>query len=98
MSHTSCPAQCVLESTPTHPHAVPVPRAVLVHPHHRWTTFITQTDQDQTSSEWIDIDIEMEAKLNSAYDEVRVKRKGVWGSEGGAEVSAEAAVRVTVGS
>lgn len=37
----------------------------------RWTTYITQTDQDQTSSEWIDIDIEMETKLNTAYEEVR---------------------------
>jgi hypothetical protein len=46
--------------TPTHPA-----------PHHRWTSFITQTDTDQTSSEWIDIDIEMETKLNAAYDEVR---------------------------
>lgn len=36
----------------------------------RWTTYITQTDQDQTSSEWIDIDIEMETKLNAAYEEV----------------------------
>jgi hypothetical protein len=37
----------------------------------RWTTYITQTDQDQTASEWIDIDIEMETKLNTAYEEVR---------------------------
>lgn len=66
----------------THTYLMPVPRVVLVHPRHRWTTFITQTDQDQTSSEWIDIDIEMEAKLNSAYDEVRVKLKGVWGRSG----------------
>jgi hypothetical protein len=38
----------------------------------RWTTYVTQTDQDQTRSEWIDTDIEMETKLNSAYDEVGV--------------------------
>jgi len=44
----------------------------------RWTSYITQTDQDQTSSEWIDIDIEMETKLNKAYDEVGARRGGCW--------------------
>jgi hypothetical protein len=47
----------------------------------RWTTYITQTDQDQTSSEWIDIDIEMETKLNTAYDEVGGLGRGEGGGE-----------------
>jgi hypothetical protein len=37
----------------------------------RFTSFITVTDQNQTRSEWVDVDMEMEALLNGAYAEVR---------------------------
>lgn len=37
----------------------------------RYTSFTTITDDNQTRSEWVDIDIEMETKLNQAYEEVR---------------------------
>jgi hypothetical protein len=36
----------------------------------RFTSFITVTDQNQTRSEWVDVDMEMEAMLNGAYAEV----------------------------
>lgn len=40
----------------------------------RFTSYTTVTDYNQTRSEWVDVDIEMENKLNSAYAEVGSKR------------------------
>eukprot|EP00878_Enallax_costatus_P004612 GHUV01004857.1.p1 GENE.GHUV01004857.1~~GHUV01004857.1.p1 ORF type:complete len:341 (+),score=89.46 GHUV01004857.1:225-1247(+) len=37
----------------------------------RYTSYITQTDTHQTRSEWVDVDMEMENKLNQAYVEVK---------------------------
>jgi len=36
----------------------------------RFSSFTTVTDYNQSRSEWIDVDIEMESKLNGAYAEV----------------------------
>jgi hypothetical protein len=36
----------------------------------RFSSFTTVTDYSQSRSEWIDVDIEMESKLNVAYAEV----------------------------
>lgn len=37
----------------------------------RFTSFITVTDHNQSRSEWVDVDMEMEAMLNGAYGEVK---------------------------
>eukprot|EP00775_Hariotina_reticulata_P010429 gene10429-10587_t len=37
----------------------------------RFSSFMTVTDYNQSRTEWIDVDIEMENKLNSAYAEVK---------------------------
>ena len=37
----------------------------------RWQSFTVITDLDQTRSEWIDMDMEMERKVNGAYEEVK---------------------------
>lgn len=37
----------------------------------RWTSYTVITDMDQTRSEWIDMDMEMELKINNAYEEVK---------------------------
>jgi hypothetical protein len=37
----------------------------------RWQTTYVTTDFNQTQAEWVDVDMEMEARLNGAYDKVR---------------------------
>jgi len=37
----------------------------------RFQTYTIQTDQNQSRSEWVDVDLEMEMKLNGAYEEVK---------------------------
>lgn len=37
----------------------------------RWTSYTVITDIEQTRSEWIDMDMEMELKINNAYKEVK---------------------------
>jgi hypothetical protein len=36
----------------------------------RWQTTFIQTDFNQSRSEWVDVDMEMERRLNQAYDKV----------------------------
>ena len=50
----------------------------------RWTSFTTITDSNQTRSEWVDVDMEMEEMLNGGYAKVKVC-VCVWG--GGVRVS-----------
>jgi hypothetical protein len=41
----------------------------------RWQTTYVATDFNQTQSEWVDTDMEMEARLTGAYDKVRLLRR-----------------------
>eukprot|EP00955_Chlamydomonas_euryale_P094726 364885-Chlamydomonas_euryale.AAC.5 len=36
----------------------------------RWQSYTISTDLDQTRSEWVDMDMEMEALIHNAYDSV----------------------------
>ena len=35
----------------------------------RWQSYTVITDQNQSRSEWFDLDMEMEARLGGAYEE-----------------------------